>query len=180
MDIVTKLKPDISGRQQVIAGNIAGVVIISIAALWAPQIGKFDSIVKYFQELLSYMTPPVVAVFVLGIFWRRANRHGAFAGLISGFVLAVVLLLLGDRSPLQRVHFLYVAPVVFSISAAVIVVVSLLTKAEDYSKIKRYIWSVSIFREETEELKGVPWYMNFRILSILLVAATIIFMIIWR
>ena len=102
MDIVTKVKPGITSRQQVIAGNIAGVAIITISALWAPQIGKFDSIVKYFQELLSYMTPPVVAVFLLGVFWKRANRHGAFAGLLSGFIAAAVLLMLGDKSPSGR------------------------------------------------------------------------------
>lgn len=180
MDIMPRIKPDLSSKQKVIVGNVAGLVLITISALWAPQIGKFDSIVKYFQELLSYLTPPIVAVFVLGVFWKRATRHGAFAGLISGFLIAVVLLILNDHSPLRHIHFLYVAPVVFAFSTIVIVITSLLTEPDDEEKISRYTWTVKLFHTETEELKGVPWYKNFRIISIILIVLTIIFMIYWR
>jgi len=180
MDLMPRIRPGLTSKQKVLIGNIAGLVIISISALWAPQIEKFDSIVKYFQELLSFLTPPIVATFILGVFWKRATRHGAFAGLMSGFLIAAILLILNDHSPLRNMHFLYVAPVVFAFSTLVIVIISLLTEPDDAEKISKYTWTVKIFREESEELKGTPWYKNFRIISIILVILTIIFMIYWR
>jgi SSS family solute:Na+ symporter len=58
--------------------------------LWAPQIGKqFGSLLKYYQEMLSIMAPPIVAAFLLGIFWKRANATGAFVGLLAGIGLGV-------------------------------------------------------------------------------------------
>ena len=180
MDILNKVRPGLSNRQQVVAGSIAGLVIIIIAALWSPEIQKFDSIVKYFQRLLSYMCPPVVAVFLCGLFWRRATASGAFAGLISGLVIAVGLLLGIKYTPLANWNFLYVAPVVFAVSLGIVVLVSLVTTPPAENKIKAYVWTVNVFREETRQLAGVPWFKNYRVLAVLLLAVTGLFVFIWR
>jgi SSS family solute:Na+ symporter len=180
MDIATKLKPGMTGRQQVLAGNLSGLVIIIVAALWAPQIQKFDSVVKYFQQLLSYMAPPVVAVFLCGLFWRRANGTGAFAGLISGLVIAIGLLLGIKHTPLAHWHFLYVAPLIFAISFAIIVAVSLATPAPAAETVRRFVWRKDFFAGETQELAAMPWYKNYRVLSVLLLSATAAFVYIWR
>ena len=183
MDIAKKLKPDLDNRGQVLAGNISGLVIIVIAALWAPQIQKFDSLVKYFQELLSFVVPPVVAVFVLGLFWKRANGHGAFAGLMAGLLMAVGLAL--DRkiyhfTPLAGMHFLYVAPLIFVVSVLIIIIVSLQSAPPDEARVASYTWKRSAFAEESAELNALPWYQNYRTLSLLLLIATTIFVYIWR
>lgn len=39
---------------------------------------------------MTHLAPPVVAIFILGLFWRRANAQGATAGFISGAVLGVI------------------------------------------------------------------------------------------
>lgn len=74
--------------------KITSCVIIVIAALWAPQIGKFGSLLKYYQEMLSYIAPPIVAAFLLGVFNKRINGNGAFAGLLGGLVIAIGMLFL--------------------------------------------------------------------------------------
>jgi SSS family solute:Na+ symporter len=183
MDIGRKIKPNMTSRQQVLAGNISGLVIICLAALWAPQIQKFDSVVKYFQELLSFIVPPVVAVFVLGLFWKRASGTGAFAGLMSGLGMAILLAL--DRkvfhaTPLAGMHFLYVAPIIFVVSSAIIVLVSNLTTPPSETKVANYVWKCSAFAEESAEIAVLPWYQNYRILSVLLLIVTSIFVYIWR
>ena len=183
MDVARKLRPNLTGRQQVLAGNLSGLVIICAAALWAPQIQKFDSVVKYFQQLLSFVVPPVVAVFVLGLFWKRASGTGAFAGLMSGLGMAILLAL--DRNvyhwtPLALVHFLYVAPVIFAVSALIIVVASLLSAPPAAEKVAAYVWKASAFAQESAELAALPWYQNYRILSALLLLATGLFVYIWR
>ncbi len=183
MDIAKKIKPNMDNKAQVLAGNVSGLVIIIIAALWAPQIQKFDSVVKYFQELLSFVVPPVVAVFVLGLFWKRANGPGAFAGLMTGLFMAVGLAL--DRkiyhfTPLAGMHFLYIAPLIFVVSVLIIIVVSLQTSPPDEAKVASYVWKSSAFAEESAELAALPWYQNYRTLSLLLLIATAIFVYIWR
>lgn len=180
MDIVSKLRPDMNNKAQVRAGQIAGFVIIIIAALWAPQIQKFDSVVKYFQQLLSYMAPPVVAVFIAGLFWKRASATGAFAGLVSGLGMAVLLLLFIKQTPLGNWHFLYVAPVIFVVSLLIVVGVSLATAAPSAQAVDRYVWRPAIFRAETEELDPLPWFKNYRVLSIILLILTAAFVVIWR
>jgi SSS family solute:Na+ symporter len=180
MDIVAKLRPGMDSRHQVRAGQIAGFIIIIIAALWAPQIQKFDSVVKYFQQLLSYMAPPVVAVFLAGLFWKRASATGAFAGLLSGLGMAVALLLFLKKTPLADWHFLYVAPIIFAVSLAIVVGVSLVTSPPRAEAVARYVWQPAFFRQETSELAGMPWFKNFRVLSIALLIVTALFVYVWR
>lgn len=163
-----------------IAGSISGLVVITIAALWSPQIQKFDSIIKYFQQLLSYMCPPVVAVFLCGLFWKRATASGAFAGLISGLVIALSLLFGIKHTPLAHWNFLYDAPVVFIVSLGIIVLVSFATSRPDEHKIKAYVWNKQVFKDETRELTGVPWVKNYRVLAALLIVFTGVFIFIWR
>ncbi|MGN6642329.1 MAG: sodium:solute symporter family transporter, partial [Verrucomicrobiota bacterium] len=180
MDIVSKLRPNLDNKAQVRAGQIAGFIIIIIAALWAPQIQKFDSLVKYFQQLLSYMAPPVVAVFLAGLFWKRASATGAFAGLLSGLGIGVFLLLFIKQTPLASWHFLYVAPVIFGVSLVIVVAASLVTKPPVPQAVERFVWKPAFFRAETEELTALPWFKNYRVLSIILLIVTIAFMVIWR
>ncbi len=47
MDIALKINPGLSGKKKVLVGNIAGLVIVAVAAIWAPNVAKYDSIVKY-------------------------------------------------------------------------------------------------------------------------------------
>jgi SSS family solute:Na+ symporter len=180
MDIISPLRKDLSGKSLVRAGNIAGIVIIIVAALWAPNIEKFGSVVKYFQQLLAFMAPPVVAVFLAGLFWKRASATGAFTALLSGLVLAVSLLLFIDRTPLASWNFLYVAPLLFAVSLVILVAVSLFTAAPSPDVVSRYVWSPSFFREESAGLVGTPWYQNYRILSLILLAFTAVFVFVWR
>ena len=180
IDLVSKLRPGISGKQQVFAGSIAGIIIISVAAFWSPHIQQFDSIVKYFQQLLSYMCPPVVAVFLSGLFWTRASATGAFVGLLSGLGMSVSLLLGIKHTPLVNWNFLYVAPLIFLLSLGIIVVVSLMTAPPSAAAIARFVWKPSFFREESQELALLPWFKNFRVLSVLLLITAAIFVFIWR
>jgi solute:Na+ symporter, SSS family len=180
MDIISPLRPKLQGKSLVKAGNIAGFVIIIIAALWAPQIANFGSVVKYFQQLLAYMAPPVVAVFLAGLFSKRASSTSAFVALIAGLVLAVGLMLFGKHTPLGSWNFLYVAPLLFVVSLAILAGVSAFTPAPTAEVTERYVWRPAFYREETRGLVGTPWFQNYRVLSVLLLIGTGIFVYIWR
>ncbi len=180
MDLVTKLRPNLSQRQLVLAGNVAGLTIVMVAALWAPRIHEFGSVVKYFQQLLSYMAPPIVAVFLAGLFWNCATATGAFVALLTGFAMAVLLLLFIDRTPLADWHFLYVAPVIFAVSLLLLTVTSLVTDPPSSDAVQRYVWRPSFFADETAALTGTPWFQNYRVLSALVLCVSLAFFVVWR
>ena len=68
----------------------ATLIFMVLAALWAPQITRFPSLWQYLQSILSYVTPPIVAIFLLGLFWRRASATGAVATLGAGVTIGAV------------------------------------------------------------------------------------------
>ena len=71
-------------------------------------------------------TPGIVVIFVLGLFWKRANEAGALTAAIGSFVLSVVLKLAWPELP-----FIDRVGLVFLLALALAVIVSLLTpKAE--------------------------------------------------
>ena len=170
--------------------------LVILAAVWAPQIQKFDSLFKYLQIVISYIGPPVVAAFVLGLFWHRANGHGAFAGFVYGAIYAVVFVMFGDQIAAgvhniapgfaiynaengeYYIHFLHVATILFFTCMIVIAIVSLLTSPLPEEKVAPLTWTKKIWNEETIELAKIPWYRNYRILSVLLLIPTAI-IVIW-
>jgi SSS family solute:Na+ symporter len=180
MDLVSKLRPGLSGKQLVLAGNVAGFLIIILAALWAPQIDRFGSVVKYFQQLLSYMAPPIVAVFLAGLFWKRASATGAFTALLFGFATALAMVFFKHLTPLAGWHFLYVAPLIFIASLVPLVGVSLATEPPSASTVERYVWRPAFFQAESETLVGVPWFKNYRVQSALVLIGSLGFFLVWR
>ncbi len=168
MDWVKKLKPNLSSRKLVMTGRIATGVVMILGAMWAPQIARFPSLWQYLQGVLAYITPPVVACFILGIFWPRANGSGSFAGLMTGFIAAIILLF----APID-LHFLYIAPLLFLLCCGVIVGVSLATDPPDEST-RDLVWSADLFREESVALSSVPWYLNYRYQSAGVLAITLV------
>jgi solute:Na+ symporter, SSS family len=46
--------------------------------------------------------------------------------------------------------------------------------------VNRFVWSPAFFRSETAGLAGVPWYRNYRVLSLILLVITALFVLIWR
>jgi len=144
-----------------------------LSALWAPQIESFGSLFKYLQKVLSYAVPPVVAMFLVGIFWKRANARGAFISLVGGVFLGLVLFITNEFLGLTDIHFLYIAPVLFVASVILLIGGSLTTAPPDEERVAPYMWTPKFYHAETEELRQYPWYQNYRILSLGLLVVTI-------
>jgi len=76
------------------AGRLAAAVAMLIALVIAiPLLGSNESIFQAIQEYTGFVAPGIVAVFVLGFFWKRTNTQGAFALLISSVVLSLLFYL---------------------------------------------------------------------------------------
>ncbi len=167
MDFVHKLKPGLNRVQLMRVGRVATFIFMVLAAAWAPQILKFGSLFKYLQSVLAYISPPIVAVFILGLFWKRTNATGAFVSLLAGLGVSIFLLVFQNAAWMPQIHFLYVAPILFIASALTAIVISLMGAPPPREVTDEYTWTPALFAAEGRELKGLPWYKNYRTLSVL-------------
>lgn len=177
MDFYVKLKPETSQEGLMWVGRGVTFIFMILAAVWAPQIDKFPTLWDYLQQALSYISPPIVALFVAGLFWKRANSYGAMAAIATGIMSSLFFVFFSDASWMPEIHFLYSAGIIFMICIATIVIVSLSTAPPPDEKVENNIWTLKIFNKETEELDLEPWYKNYRYQSILLVALIAIILI---
>jgi SSS family solute:Na+ symporter len=113
-----------SPRRIVRAGRLATAAFVVIAALWPLVIRDFPGLFNYIQQVFSYAVPPVVAVLLLGMLWRRMDGRAALVALLVGhaggaliLVWRVVALRQGMDDGLP--HFTIVAGLTAMLCAAV-------------------------------------------------------------
>src|SRR5205823_1362768 len=63
-------------------------IALSVAAAYMAT--RFNNIMVMLQLVFAFVNAPLFATFVLGMFWRRATGHGAFAGLLAGTTAAAL------------------------------------------------------------------------------------------
>jgi solute:Na+ symporter, SSS family len=152
VDIFKKVYPDTKESTLVRIGRIATGVIVLLGMLWIPIMEKIGGgiLYKYLQSVQSYLAPPVAAVFLLGILWKRINATGAIATLLFGLLMAtlriVTELLFTQNGQLiegttgivawfASVNFSHMAIYMFMACIAVCSLVSLLTEEPSYERI---------------------------------------------
>ena len=93
LDIYQPLvRPTASEKDLVWVGRIAAVAFLALAILLALLIAQLGAgLFNYVQTLYAFFAPPFGAIFLLGILFRRINGNGATAGVLLGFLVAVVL-----------------------------------------------------------------------------------------
>ncbi|PKA97507.1 SSS family solute:Na+ symporter [Flavobacteriaceae bacterium MAR_2009_75] len=88
LDIYKKLKPEKPEEELVKTGRIATFFVVGLGLLWIPIITTLsDGLYEYLQNVQAYISPPIAAVFLLGIFYKRINANGAIATLVGGFII---------------------------------------------------------------------------------------------
>jgi SSS family solute:Na+ symporter len=126
-----------------------------------PMISK-GGLYKYLQSVQSYLAPPITAVFLLGLFFKRINAKGAVSGLAAGFILGMAKLIIqalvgsGAISGPEwlvfvgNYNFLFASGWLLGISVAIVVFVSLMTKAQDVKKISGLTYSTATNEDKAE------------------------------
>ena len=118
---------DESEKHYVTVGRVSAFVAMLIAFVLAkPFLGGMESAFQTIQEYTGFIAPGIVAVFLFGFFWKRANKAGAFSLLIASIALSV-----GAKIGLPDLPFVLRIWIVFLICVVVGVVVSLLTPKPD-------------------------------------------------
>src|SRR5215813_3789558 len=150
LDFYKKYRPQASERNLVNFGRFATGIMVILGLLWVPFIHLISSqLYIYLQSVQAYISPPIAACFILGILWPRLNGAGALSSLLTGFVLGTLrfVLELKDRAAgghyftsgiaawLVNMNFLHYAIFMFVVCSAVLVAVSLATKAPERNKL---------------------------------------------
>lgn len=79
----------------VFVGRATTAVLTVLTFFWLPVLqSKEHGLYIVIQSSMNHLAPPVAAMFILGLFWRRANGEGALAGLASGTLLGLIRLLI--------------------------------------------------------------------------------------
>ena len=172
MDIVKQLNPTLSDGAVVRIGRISTAALLIIAVAWAPQLQRFPSLWQYLQAVLAYAVPPVVAVFLVGMFWRGSNANGAAATMLLGSVCGLALFVINVALHWTHFHFLYAAPILTAIDTAILVWVSRRNPLPLTAAGEATMWRVEFRQAEALRLKLVPYWQDYRIHAGLLLLMT--------
>ena len=165
MDFYKKLRPEASEKHLVNVGRVATLVMVVLALLWLPMIGRISNkLWIYLQSVQAYVSPPIAAVFLLGIAWKRINAQGALASLLVGFVLGAARFILEVAyagQPLDGflkfyvgMNFLHFAVLMFVICVGVLLAVSLVTPAPTKDKVADLTFETSVGDVTSDEVSG--------------------------
>jgi SSS family solute:Na+ symporter len=93
VDFYKKYRPESSEKHLVKVGRIATAVVTILGVLWIPVMKNLGQVLyQYLQDVQSLLAPGIAAVFLLGVFWKRASAKAGMWGLIIGFVLGMTRL----------------------------------------------------------------------------------------
>ena len=196
VDVYEKLRPGRSQKHLLMVGRIATTVVVGVGMIWIPVMKQISDggLYQYLQSVQGYLAPPITAVFLLGLFWKRMNSAGATAALAGGFLLGMLKLTLqsfygsaeGKRhdpailAAIGDFNFLYSAGVLMLISVIIMVLVSLTTPPPSEEQTRGLTYG-SIHELAGDEIKG-SWDLGNKVMSaliLLLVAGIYLYFSFW-
>lgn len=93
-DIVKRYRPATTDHQLVVVGKVTTVVGTILAIVSSPIFGQKDTVFQALTDLICYVAPPITAVFLLGVFWKRATGRAAYLALVIGNLIGVAIFFL--------------------------------------------------------------------------------------
>ncbi len=78
-------------KQLVKTGRIAVLVSLGIATALANKMGSIPQMFQYIQEYTGVVSPGILAVFIMGLFWKKTNVKGAIIGVLTSIPIALAL-----------------------------------------------------------------------------------------
>jgi SSS family solute:Na+ symporter len=180
MDIYKKMKPETSDKELVRVGRIATVAVVLLGMAWIPLMGRIsNTLYQYLQSVQSYLAPPIAAVFLLGVFFKRINGKGAFTAMVVGFIIGIIKLslelfqndLTGVFHQFATINFLYFCIYLFLFSIVLMIIVSLLTPKPDEEHIKGLTFATTV--AEDRAASRASWNTRDVILSLIIVVIVV-------
>ena len=164
-------------------GRMATVFGIAISVTTAYVAMRFDNIMDMLQLVFSFVNAPLLATFLLGMFWRRTTGHGAFWGLVAGTAAAAahyeLTRVAAAGSLLPKLALIHTYPsdmaqnfwgaiwawtICFAITAAI----SVMTRPKAATELQGLVYGLT----PRISSGGLPWYQRPATLAIVVLAMT--------
>jgi len=173
------------GRMATIFG-----IVISVAAAYVTS--RFNNIMDMLQLVFAFVNAPLLATFLLGMFWKRSTGHGAFTGLLAGTIAASIhhgLTLPAGASmgvkggwfgvmqifPSEMAQSFWTAIFAWTACFVVTISVSAATRARDGKELVGLVYSLT----ERPKEDRLPWYQRPTVLGVIVLLAAIVLNIIF-
>ena len=175
VDLYQKWKPKATQHQLVRTGRLATVIMVLIALLWLPVVKEARGLYGYLQAVQGYLAPPIFVVFFFGVFWKRLNAAGCLWAMVVGFVVGLFRMLVDTPVTLKlagfengytpgsflwiinNINFQYFSIIITIISAIVMVVVSYMTAAPEYERIKGLTFATASAEDRARTRASWHW-----------------------
>jgi SSS family solute:Na+ symporter len=159
MDIyVKKIEPEATEARIIKVGRIITIIgaLISVAITIAIDSIKGLNLFNVFQSVLGFIAPPMTAVFLFGVFWKRATSRAANFALTIGTLFSIsvgILYLWVFPSETYHFwpHFMMLSFLIFVVISVFMVIISITDKSG-----KAYTIPAPI-REKTSRLVIISW-----------------------
>jgi solute:Na+ symporter, SSS family len=166
-------------------GRVATAVVVGFGIIWIPVMAKVSQggLYQYPQSVQGYLAPPITAVFLLGLFWRRVNGTGAVWGLAGGFLLGMAKLTIQAfyghgkmESPtwlaaIGDFNFLYATGVLMLASIILMLIGSFLTPPQPEEKLRGLTYS-SIHHLAGDEIHK-SWNLGNKLMAAVILLAVL-------
>ncbi|MBT3282516.1 MAG: sodium/solute symporter [Cryomorphaceae bacterium] len=127
-----------SDAQMVSVGRITAVVALIIAIIIAPQLGSLGQVFIFIQEYTGVVSPGILAVFLMGLFYKKATNNAAIWGAILSIPIAMYFKVApkgwSDASIFVELPFMHQMGYTCIATLAVIAFISYLDGNKDDSK----------------------------------------------
>lgn len=174
-------KKSASDRHLVKFAQITGIGLLIFGGLWSPMVGTFGSIFSYAQDCWALMLAPVMAVFVLAIFWKRTTTTAAIFTLFMAIPMLLIVFFREKTGILASYNIFNLSALIFVISLGIIAIISHLSEAPQQEQVAATLWSPDMLRPTKEEVKlGYPWWKRIGLwFSLVVLCFTIIYAVFW-
>ena len=166
-DVVRRFRPDVSDRTLVRVGRVVTGVAMLVAVAWSPLVGHFETIFQGLNDIICYLAPPITAVFLLGVFWRRTSAKAAILTMLVEFACGVAIFIIAWNKEVTgwTVHSMITGFYMFLAACAALVVLSYVFPQQHTPESLALVW-----KSPLEPLRGKAWpgIGNYRLVALVL------------
>ncbi len=186
------IRPGATDEHYLWMGRAATVFGIALSIAAAYMANRFNNIMDMLQLVFAFVNAPLFATFLLGMFWKRTTGHAAFTGLLAGTAAAAIhhgltlpagavagikggWLAVTHIYPSEMAQNFWTAIYAWTTCFVVTIIVSLVTRAPDETKLVGLVYSLTPKPEE----EPMAWYARPASLAIMVIAGTVLLNIIF-
>jgi len=176
-DLFKRHRPDISDHKLVTIGKVTTVAGTVLAIVASPLFAHYTTIFEGINKLISYIAPPITAVFLLGVFWKRASGKSAFITLLAGMGMGAVMFIV-DWQKIYQGDFMLIAFLLLAACLGVMVMTTYMFPEALKPEAKSLVWE-----DWREPLRGPAHghgLGNYRLAALAVVGAFVVLYLIFR